>query len=403
MTWGTMLDYYHFTKDPSYNDVVIEALLAPSNLGENMDYVPREHALEEGNDDLFFWGSAVLSAAERNFPQPNKDLPSWLRIAENVFNSLLSRWHTDKCGGGLLWQIYEDNPNGLTYKNSVSNGGFFQLAARLARATDNATYYEWAEKVWDWSLDVGLIDKRNYRIYDGVDVSDNCGQVNFQSFTYTSGIYLYGAAVLANHTKAKTWRQRANKIFHGGDWYFGPYDNATDIMYEGGCEGYDRCTVDMSTHKAVLSRFMWQSTIMMPSLRNVVEKRLHASAKAAAKSCTGGKDKRTCGLKWYTGGYDGNPGLGQQINALETIQGLLIRDSAPPLRKGQIKTVRDTDWEPLDTYKRDPKPKAKPKPKDGNEKCSRDERDDKEDDEKRSRDDCGDGDGDDDEEDSAYC
>lgn len=380
--WGTMLDYYHFTKDPTYNDVIIEALLAPSNLGENQDYVPKEHELEEGNDDLFFWGSAVMSAAERNFPQPNKDLPSWLQIAENVFNSLHSRWHTEKCGGGLLWQIYEANPNGLTYKNSVSNGGFFHLAARLARATGNDTYLDWAEKIWDWSVDTGLVEKGRYRVYDGVDIADDCGRVNYQSFTYTSGIYLYGAAVLANHTESKTWSTRAQKLLKGGNWYFSPYENATDIMYEGGCEGYERCTVDMSTHKAVLSRFMWQSIQMMPSLRKDVERKMRASAKAAAKSCTGGDDKRTCGLKWYTGGYDGNPGLGQQMNALETIQGLLIDSAAPPLKGKQIKTVRDTKWKPLDTYKPD-KPKEQPKNDDG-------DKDNKNND-------------DDDEEDSAYC
>lgn len=357
-----MLDYYHYTKDPSYNDVVIEALLAPTNLGDKMDYVPKEHADEEGNDDLFFWGSAVLSAAERNFPQPNEDLPSWLQIAENVFNSLVSRWNIDdKCGGGLLWQIYADNPNGLTYKNSVSNGGFFQLSARLARATGNDTYLEWAEKIFDWSLESGLIDKDRYRIYDGVDTDDHCFQVNYQSFTYTSGIYLYGAAVLANHTEEKTWFDRAEKLLDGGDWYFSPYKNATDIMYEGGCEGYGTCTVDMSTHKAVLSRFMWQTTLMMPSLRNDIERKLHASAKAAANSCTGGDNERTCGLKWYTGGYDNSPGLGQQMNALETIQGLLIHDTDPPLSGNAIKTVRNTDWKPLDTYAPDPKPKEEPK------------------------------------------
>lgn len=123
--WGGMLDYYHYTKDSSYNDVVIQALTAPTNIGPNHDYMPPEHADEEGNDDLFFWGSAVISAAERNFPQPEKDLPSWLDIGANVFNQLVSRWDTKACGGGLQWQIYASNPNGMTYKNSVSNGGFF--------------------------------------------------------------------------------------------------------------------------------------------------------------------------------------------------------------------------------------------------------------------------------------
>lgn len=358
--WGTMLDYYHYTKDPSYNDIVIEALLAPTNLGDKHDYVPPEHALEEGNDDLFFWGSAVLSAAERNFPQPNKNLPSWLQIAENVFESLVSRWHTEKCGGGLRWQIYEDNPNGMSYKNSVSNGGFFQLAARLARATGKDTYLEWADKIWDWSYGVGIIDSERYRVYDGVSADDDCKTVNYQSFTYTSGIYLYGAAVLANHTKSPGWKKRASKLLDGSDWFFTPYQNATDIMCEGGCELYDRCTADMSTHKAFLSRFMWQTTTMLPSLKNKIEKRLHASAKAAAKSCTGGDDKRTCGTKWYVGGFDGKSGLGQQMNALEVIQGLLIKDSKPPLKADEIKTVRSTKWKALDTYRPD---KAKPRNK----------------------------------------
>lgn len=159
-----MLDYYHYTKDPSYNDVIIQALTAPTNLAETFDCMPKEHAQEEGNDDLFFWGSAILSAAERNFPQPNEDVPSWIDIAARVFNSLVSRWHTDKCGGGMLWQIYPSNPNGMNYKNSISNGGLFQLAARLARATGNDTYLEWADKAWDWSAKTGLIDPDTYHV-----------------------------------------------------------------------------------------------------------------------------------------------------------------------------------------------------------------------------------------------
>ena len=77
--WGAILDYYHYTGDPSYNDVFIQALLAPANRGPNSDFMPPIHQFEEGNDDLGFWGFAVMSAAERNFPQPDDTLPSWLR------------------------------------------------------------------------------------------------------------------------------------------------------------------------------------------------------------------------------------------------------------------------------------------------------------------------------------
>ncbi|UPK97622.1 hypothetical protein LCI18_008557 [Fusarium solani-melongenae] len=364
--WGVMLDYYHFTGDPSYNDVIIQALLAPTNLGPDHDYMPPEHADEEGNDDLFFWGSAVLSAAERNFPQPNTTLPSWLDISANVFNELVGRWNMSACNGGLLWQIFPENPNGLTYKNSVSNGGFFQLAARLARATGNSTYLDWANKVWDWSWEVGFIDKRNYHVYDGASVLDNCEKTTYHSFTYTSGIYLYGAAVLANYTGKPEWEERSKRLLNGTDWFFSPFDNSTDIMYEAACETVNTCNWDMSTFKGYLSRFMYQSIQMQPSLKDHVERFLVPSAQAAAKTCTGGKSGRECGMRWWVGGFDGNPGLGQQMCALEIVQGLLLDDLPVPLQGDQIKVVRSTDWNKESKVKATPTPSPtnteKPKP-----------------------------------------
>ncbi|KND93093.1 Mannan endo-1,6-alpha-mannosidase DCW1 [Tolypocladium ophioglossoides CBS 100239] len=348
--WGAMLDYYHFTKDPSYNDVVLQALLAPTNIAPSFDYMPKEHAQEEGNDDLFFWGSAVMSAAERNFPQPKSNIPSWIDIAANVFNSLTSRWDSKNCNGGLLWQIYADNPNGMTYKNSISNGGLFQLAARLARATGNDTYLDWAQKVWDWSAEVGIIDPDSYHIYDGVDIKTSCKQVNKVSFTYTSGVFMYGAAVLANHTGKQEWADRADKLLDGAGWFFSTDSNSKNVMMEAACEPYDKCNYDMITFKGYLSRFMWQTSVMVPGMRDKIESLLIPSAKAAASVCTGGKDGHQCGMKWYGGSYDNKPGLGPQMCALETIQGLLIHESAPPLTGKDVKLVTDTNWKPIDTY-----------------------------------------------------
>ncbi|KAH6996407.1 glycosyl hydrolase family 76-domain-containing protein [Ilyonectria sp. MPI-CAGE-AT-0026] len=358
--WGTMLDYYHLTNDPSYNDVIIQALLAPTNLGTGEDYMPAEHADEEGNDDLFFWGSAVLSAAERNFPQPNKDLPSWLDIGANVFNQLVGRWDTSDCNGGLRWQIFSTNPNGLDYKNSVSNGGFFQLAARLARATGNETYANWAEYIWNWSSDIGFIDPDNYHVYDGASSADNCTKINKYSFTYTSGIYLYGAAVMANYTGRANWKQRTEDIFDGAGWFFSPYENSTNVLYEAACEKVNRCSVDMSTHKGYLARSMYQSTQLVSSLSDKVNTLMFPSAEGAAQACSGGKTGRTCGQRWYTGAYDGNPGLGQQMCALEVIQGLLTDDAPAPLKGDDIKVIRNLEWHPTVKVKSTPTTTSQP-------------------------------------------
>ncbi|KAI8957632.1 glycoside hydrolase family 76 protein [Daldinia sp. FL1419] len=348
--WGAMLDYSHYTGDSSYDEAITQALL--SQVGPKFDFMVPEHFGSEGNDDQAFWSFSILNAAERNFPQPDDSIPPWLDIAENIWNTMVVRWNTTNCGGGLLWQIFEDNPNGMTYKNSVSNGGFFQLSARLARATGNDTYFEWAKKVWDWSEKIGFVDQ-DYNVYDGAGIEDNCAKINKLSFSYSQGIYMYGAAVLYNYTNGdKTWGSRTTGILKAADSYFSPYPNATNIMFEHACEPYELCNNDMKSFKGYLSRFMWATSRMMPSTLSRVQTLLNTSAVAAGKACSGGQNGTVCGQKWYTGGFDGVTGLGQQLTALETVQGLLSQQALPPFKAGEIKHVKGTGKVP-------PKPAGK--------------------------------------------
>jgi mannan endo-1,6-alpha-mannosidase len=338
---GALLDYSHYTQDSSYDQLLSTALSA--NIGPTNDLMIPKYQGQEGNDDQAFWTFNMLTAAERNLPQvEDASVPSWIQVAENAWNSLSGRWNMSACGGGLLWQIFPENPNGLNYKNSVSNGGLFQISARLYRATGNQTYLDWANKVWDWSVETRMIDQ-NYFVYDGANSDTNCTDINPVSFSYSAGIYLYGAAVLANATDgqaASTWAQRTEGLLQGSRSFFSPYDNATNIMYEHACETVERCNVDMKSFKGYLSRFMYASALMMPSISAAVNELLSATATAAAKACSGGQDSATCGQKWYVGGFDGSVGLGQQMCALETVQGHLARQAAPPLGNGQIKDVR---------------------------------------------------------------
>ncbi|KAB5571968.1 glycoside hydrolase family 76 protein [Coniochaeta sp. 2T2.1] len=335
---GAMLDYSHYTQDPTYDRKLATALLAQA--GPKFDYMLPKHFGDEGNDDQAFWGFAVMSAAERNFPQPDASVPSWLEMSQNLWNSLSSRWDTSACGGGLFWQIFPSNPNGMDYKNSVSNGGLFQLSARLARATGNQTYVDWARKVWDWTAGVGMID-RDFNVLDGAGASENCSVINGVSFSYSTGIYLYGAAVLANVTGDSIWVDRVEKLLEASRSFFSPFDNATNVMYEHACETIDKCNADMLSFKGYLSRFAYASTLMVPSILPTVTELFHFNAEMAAKACSGGEKGTTCGEKWYVGGYDGNTGLGQEMCALETIQGLLVAQSTPPFQKEQIQVVRE--------------------------------------------------------------
>ena len=97
-------------------------------------------------------------------------------------------------------------------EHAAANGGFFQLAARLARHTGNATYLSRAEKTWDRMSRIQLVHA-SYRVWDGTQDGGNCTQVNLAAFGYTAGMLLYGSAVLANYTNGSSiWMERTEGL-----------------------------------------------------------------------------------------------------------------------------------------------------------------------------------------------
>ena len=322
--FGAMIDYWYYTGDSTYNDVTSQALLW--QVGPNQDYMPPNQTKTEGNDDQGFWGLAAMSAAEVNFPNPPPNQPQWLALSQAVFNTQVARWDTSTCGGGLRWQIFTFN-NGYNYKNSISNGCFFNLAARLAKYTGNDTYAQWAETTWDWVTRVGLMDS-NYYIYDGSDDTLNCTQVNHIQWTYNAGAFLLGAANMYNYTNGSdVWKQRVEGLLKGTDVFF-----QNNVMQEVACESNGKCDVDQHSFKAYLSRWMAATTKMAPFTYSDVMAKLGPSAQAAALQCGGGDNGRTCGLKWTDGAtWDGSYGVGQEMAALEVIQSNLITQVSGPV------------------------------------------------------------------------
>lgn len=169
--------------------------------GTSGEFMPQNQTKDEGNDDQVFWAFAAMTAAELKFPQPQPDYPSWTAMGQAVFQLQTERWDPDNCGGGLRWQINSLNA-GYDYKNIASNGGFFQLAARLARYTGNQTYVDWTEKMWTWLSESTLIDPgqpQGTRVYDGAGIEGNCMKPNQAQYSYNYGILIGGLAYIYNH------------------------------------------------------------------------------------------------------------------------------------------------------------------------------------------------------------
>jgi len=192
--FSAFIDYWYYTGDDQYNDITEQAML--HQVGDYNAFMPPNQTKTLGNDDQAFWGMTAMTAAEHKFPDPPEGSPSWLSLAQAVFNTQVPRWDDSTCGGGLRWQIFTFN-NGYNYKNTISNGCFFNIAARLAKYTGNKTYSEWAEKSWDWTQAVGLMSP-DYHFYDGSDDTLNCSQINHIQWTYNAGVFMYGAAAMWN-------------------------------------------------------------------------------------------------------------------------------------------------------------------------------------------------------------
>jgi mannan endo-1,6-alpha-mannosidase len=95
--WGTLIDYWHYTGDTSYNEVISNGI--QWQVGENLDMMPSNWSQSMGNDDQAFWGMTALLAAETKFPDPPSNKPGWLALAQAVFNTQAVRPDTT-CGGG---------------------------------------------------------------------------------------------------------------------------------------------------------------------------------------------------------------------------------------------------------------------------------------------------------------
>lgn len=340
--FGTIIDYWTMTGDSSYNDNTIQAIVHQA--AETRDFMPKNQTRTEGNDDQGFWAMTAMSAAENRFPDPPSDQPQYLALVQAVYNEYVQRWDEDDCNGGLRWQIFSFN-NGYNYKNSISNGCFFNIAARLARYTGNTTYADWATKVYDWQVKTGLI-LDTYEVLDGITIDEDrqCRKIDKIQWTYNAGIYLQGAAALYNMTGNDTWKGRVDGILNSTQTKF----LKEGVLYEQFCEPNKLCNNDQQSFKGYLARWLASTAKLAPHTEDKVMKILQPSGEAAAAACNGspasgfsGHPGTACGFSWTPkGNFDGIASVGSQMNALSAVMYNLNKKAAAPVTSNSGGTSR---------------------------------------------------------------
>jgi len=312
--FGALINYWQYTGDTTYNSVVSQAI--QFQRGADSNFNPANQSKSMGIDDQAFWAFTAMDAVEANFPEAGNGQPSWLSLAQAVFNFQHGLWDNATCGGGYRWQVFQVEA-GYNLKNSVSNGGNFQLSARLAYVTGNSSYADWADKVYDWMASSKLMQMDNSAnllyIWDNTDTSNGCTDQTNYVWSYNYGIMLAGAAYMYNYTGGnQTWLNRVNLILESTLQLF--FLNSTTIMYELQCEENLVCDQDQKSFKAYLARWMAVTALLVPSTAATINPKLSTSAQAAAQQCIGGSTGRECGEQWYSSKWDGTTGVGQQVS-----------------------------------------------------------------------------------------
>jgi mannan endo-1,6-alpha-mannosidase len=314
--WGSLINYWQYTGDTSYNDMITKAI--QFQRGDDNNFNPANQSRSMGIDDQDFWAFTALDAVEANFPESTKEGdPSWLALAQGTFNFQKDYWDTRTCGGGFRWQVFLTNA-GYNLKNMISNGGNFQLAARLAYITGNQSYADWAEMVWDWMEASPMFERASdgtLYIWDNTNADNNCSDVTNYIWTYNYGTLISGAVYMYNLTDGNaTWKARIDELLSSTMTLFFPATYGGDIMVEYLCEEKLICNQDQKSFKAYLSRWLAVTTLLYPETYSTIMPKLQKSAAGAAGQCDGGSDGTSCGQQWYTTTYDGVTGVGEQVS-----------------------------------------------------------------------------------------
>ncbi|KAK7991390.1 hypothetical protein PG988_000184 [Apiospora saccharicola] len=331
--WGTLLDYRRQTGDTQYDKIITRALVEQS--GEKKDFMPANWTATMGNDDQGFWAMTAMLAAETNFPPPPAEANlDWLALVQAVFNeqTMLERRvniPNSNCNGGLRWQAFSIN-NGFDYINTISNGIYFNLGARLARYTGNDTYAEYAEKTYELLERLKYIDEEG-NVHDGAHLPENCLDVNKLQFSYNAAVMIQGAAYMYDITnQSQKWKGRLDLLVDRSLSVFFP----GGIAYEYACEGVGSCNVDMRSFKGYLHRWVSQATVLAPHLKDRVMTVFESSARAGVAACNRGDNGQLCGFEWTQNGGAQSPkqtSAVHQMNVLGALTGLMMKEAEPPV------------------------------------------------------------------------
>lgn len=130
---------------------------------------------------------------EERYLATAKDLMEWVKTGWN-----------DYAGGGIAWEKFDNEAS----KNACSNGPAALLAIRLYEVTGDASYMDWAKKIYDWEKET-LFNPATGAVYDGIN--GKTGEINTTTLSYNQGTFVGAAYHLFKATNDESYLNDARK------------------------------------------------------------------------------------------------------------------------------------------------------------------------------------------------
>jgi mannan endo-1,6-alpha-mannosidase len=194
--YGGLVDYSSRVGDQTHSALIAREIARQA--GDTPPYFqPANVQANITNFGQARWALTAVLANEVGFIRDPALVIGYLELAEAVFSQIASRWDMSTCGGGLNTNIFQ---TAQPSKDIFSVGEFFQLASRLSIKTRNGTYTVWAERIFDWATNVGLLNVSNtgWDVYNAADPTYNCTAIDRTEWSINAGELLYGTALMYN-------------------------------------------------------------------------------------------------------------------------------------------------------------------------------------------------------------
>jgi len=333
--WGGIFDHSRWTGDKSF-DTIAATALGNASYNEQQDLLGgdmrtfNEKTLGKWNDDISWWALSMMAGVEiygNDAVMPGSG--KFITVAATTWAENLEQWD-NQCGGGIYWSRDRTDSGRKNYKNTITNGEFMALGARLAYMTRNMTYLDWSVKAYDWMKNVGMITS-DYHVYDGAQ-APNCGADTLvkTEWTYSYGVIIQALVYMHRTTPTASYLSDAAQFAKVAIAKFASNGGIGDL-----CEASGNCGRDPPTFKAQLVKGLayLYNVIDDADVKTSIQGSIDASMTNLVKNCDA---NWWCPLEWTGGATGMNSPYGQYttlelMNAVAAVHGVKINNTSPGL------------------------------------------------------------------------